>query len=62
MGAIAIPVSSATGSDLVRTASTRVGDTYHLGANVPKDNPDWKGPWDCAELVSWAVFQSAGIL
>lgn len=62
MGAIAIPVSSATGSDLVKTASTRVGDAYHLGANVPKDNADWKGPWDCAELVSWAVFQSAGIL
>jgi hypothetical protein len=62
MGAIAIPVSSATGSDLVRIASTRVGQAYFFGANVPKDNPNWKGPWDCAELISWAVFQAAGIL
>ncbi len=62
MGAIAIPVASATGSDLVRIASTRVGEPYVLGASVPKDNANWKGPWDCAELVSWAVFQTAGIL
>jgi hypothetical protein len=62
MGAIAIPVSSATGSDILQIAATRVGERYVLGANVPKDNPDWTGPWDCAELVSWAVFQAAGIL
>lgn len=26
------------------------------------NNPDWRGPWDCAELCSWAVFQAGQIL
>jgi hypothetical protein len=29
---------------------------------VPKDNANWTGPWDCAEFVSWMVFQVPGIL
>jgi murein L,D-transpeptidase YcbB/YkuD len=29
---------------------------------VPKDNPNWKGPWDCAEFVSWVVYQAAALL
>jgi hypothetical protein len=29
---------------------------------VPKNNPNWKGPWDCAEFVSWLVYQEAGRL
>jgi N-acetylmuramoyl-L-alanine amidase len=35
---------------------------YVLGALAPKNNSHWKGPWDCAEFVSWLVFQSAGRL
>ena len=29
---------------------------------MPKNDPAWKGPWDCAEFVSWLVFQEASIL
>lgn len=53
---------SATGRDLLQLALPHVGETYVLGAKVPKDNPNWKGPWDCAEFVSWVVYQAAGIL
>jgi len=33
-----------------------------LGALAPKDNPDWCGPWDCAEFASWCVYQVTGQL
>lgn len=46
----------ATGNDLLKLAETRIGEKY-LNVLVPKDNPDWHGPWDCAEFVSWAVYQ-----
>jgi len=29
---------------------------------VPKNNPNWKGPWDCSEFTSWIVFQAAARL
>lgn len=49
-----------TGADIVRIARTRVGQRYVLGAKVPKDDASWFGPWDCAELASWAVYQATG--
>lgn len=49
-------------SVLVALALTRVGEVYVLGAQVPKDNPDWHGPWDCAEYASWLAFQVTGKL
>lgn len=52
----------ATGDDLVSLAGPHVGERYVFGANVPKNNSAWRGPWDCAEFISWLVFQSAGIL
>ena len=52
----------ATGKDVTKLANKHVGEQYILGAFAPKDNANWKGPWDCAELVSWAVFQASGIL
>jgi N-acetylmuramoyl-L-alanine amidase len=57
-----MPLSNPTGADMFQLASTRVGQPYIFGALVPKDNPNWKGPWDCAELISWALFQVAGML
>lgn len=51
-----------TGADLVNLASKHVGEKYHLGIMVPKDNANWIGPWDCAEFASWVVFQAAGVL
>lgn len=53
---------AATGKSLLRLARAHVGETYVLGAKVPKGNPEWRGPWDCAEFASWCVYQSTGKL
>jgi len=45
-----------TGADLLHLAETRLGEKY-VNVLVPKDNPNWHGPWDCAEFVSWVVYQ-----
>lgn len=47
----------ATGAELLELASRHVNQTYVLGAKVPKDNPHWTGPWDCAEFASWCLYQ-----
>lgn len=47
----------ATGTDLLELAGRHVGEEYRLGAVAPKNNAGWRGPWDCAELTSWCVFQ-----
>jgi cell wall-associated NlpC family hydrolase len=52
----------ATAQDLIALANKHVGETYILGAFAPKDNPNWRGPWDCAEFVSWLTFQTTGLL
>lgn len=46
----------ATGAQLVALARTRIGEKY-VNVRVPKDNPNWHGPWDCAEFASWLVYQ-----
>lgn len=46
----------ATGTDLLRLAETRLGERY-VNVLVPKNNPHWRGPWDCAEFASWVVYQ-----
>jgi murein L,D-transpeptidase YcbB/YkuD len=42
-------------------ASTRVGEDY-VNVQVPKDDANWHGPWDCAEFMSWLVYQLSGRL
>jgi len=51
-----------TGEDIVSLGDKHVGEPYVLGALVPKDNPDYKGPWDSADFVSWIYYQATGIL
>lgn len=51
-----------TGRKILNLAKKRIGDTYSFGVMVPKDNPDWTGPWDCAEFASWCVYQVSGRL
>jgi N-acetylmuramoyl-L-alanine amidase len=51
----------ASGQDMLRLARTRVGDAYR-NVCVPKNNPNWTGPWDCAEFASWLVYQLGGFL
>ncbi len=51
----------ATGEGMVARALDHVGEKY-VNVLVPKDNANWRGPWDCAEFMSWLVFQEAGSL
>lgn len=50
-----------TGSGMLSLARKHIGEEY-VNVQVPKSNSKWKGPWDCAEFMSWLVFQDAGIL
>lgn len=50
-----------TGEDLLALARTRVGQRYD-NVQVPKDNANWSGPWDCAEFAAWVVYQATGRL
>jgi hypothetical protein len=51
-----------TGKDLLKIAARHLGERYRLGAIAPKNNKEWKGPWDCAEFCSWVVYQMSGTL
>lgn len=46
-----------TGKEIVALARTHIGQKYVLGAQAPKDNPSYAGPWDCSEFASWLVYQ-----
>jgi lysozyme family protein len=54
-------VMRGTGAGLLRRALEHIGEEY-VNIQIPKDDPNWKGPWDCAEFTSWLVFQETGIL
>jgi hypothetical protein len=51
-----------TSNDFVKLANRHIGEAYILGALAPKNNAKWKGPWDCAEFVSWLAFQTTGLV
>lgn len=51
-----------TAKDLLKLANRHRNERYLLGAFAPKDNPNWRGPWDCAEFVTWLTFQTTGLL
>ncbi|MDB5229678.1 MAG: hypothetical protein JWN76_483 [Chitinophagaceae bacterium] len=46
-----------TGKQLLQLANQHKGEKYVFGTLVPKNASQWKGPWDCAEFVSWVVYQ-----
>ncbi|MFG1420296.1 peptidoglycan-binding domain-containing protein [Roseixanthobacter liquoris] len=48
------------GQDVIDIGKTRVGQKYVWGARVPLNNPNWAGPWDCAEFTSWCAYQAYG--
>jgi N-acetylmuramoyl-L-alanine amidase len=50
-----------TGREMLELARQHIGQPYD-NVLVPKNNPNWKGPWDCAEFMSWLVFQVGGFL
>jgi hypothetical protein len=46
---------------MLALARTRINEKY-VNVCVPKNNPNWHGPWDCAEFMSWLVYQVGGLL
>ena len=62
MMAASVPFSGATGDDLLILARKHLGEPYVLGARAPMGHAGWAGPWDCAEFVSWCVYQASKIL
>jgi hypothetical protein len=62
MSALTTLPSPTTGENILQIARPHLSEPYFLGALAPKDNSNWKGPWDCAEFASWLVFQAAGFL
>ncbi len=57
-----MPINTDTARNIIRLARQHIGEEYVLGAAVAYDNADHKGPWDCAEFATWAVYQGAGVL
>lgn len=51
-----------SGDALLDLGRQHIGEPYVLGARAPMGNQNWKGPWDCAEFVSWCLYQTSGIL
>lgn len=47
------------GMDVVKLAKTRIGEKYKNVA-VPLKNPNYHGPWDCAEFATWCAFHASG--
>src|SRR2546422_8889437 len=50
------------GERILQLGRRHIGESYILGSLAPKNNPQWRGPWDCAEFASWLVFQAAQVL
>lgn len=50
------------GEDILKTAQAHIGERYVLGARAELGNPDYKGPWDCAEFASWCAWQTYRVL
>jgi len=54
--------SAVSGRSLLKLAATRIGEEYILGSRADMDDPNFHGPWDCAEFVTWVVYQLTGKL
>lgn len=53
-------IKMVTGQDLLDLNVTRLNEEYVYGADVDLNDPDWHGPWDCAEDITWVVKQLTG--
>ncbi|MGJ7497848.1 peptidoglycan-binding domain-containing protein [Variovorax sp. RT4R15] len=56
------PFAGVSGAEVLSLAIHHIGEKYVLGARAPMGNAGWSGPWDCAEFVSWCVYQESKIL
>ena len=50
-----------SGAGLLKRAREHLHEEYR-NVQVPKDDATYKGPWDCAEFISWLIFQEAHVL
>lgn len=50
------------GKEIIKLAKKHIGEKYVLGIIAPKDQAEYKGPFDCAEFCSYIVFQLTGRL
>lgn len=50
------------GQDVLTIAKEYIGSRYILGSFAPKDEKNYSGSFDCAEFVSYCIFQTFGIL
>jgi hypothetical protein len=48
------------GDEILKLANAHVKEKYVLGARAKFLNPNFRGPWDCVEFVSWVIFQASG--
>jgi hypothetical protein len=50
------------GRRIVDEARRHIGEAFYLGVLVPLNNPNWAGPWDSANFVSWVIYQASGLI
>ena len=55
-------IDGMTGQDFLDKAAQHIGEDYVYGTSVVLDDPEYSGPWDCAEFVSWVAKQVTGKL
>ena len=51
-----------TGQYILDLAAKHIGEDYVYGTSVDLNDPDYSGPWDCAEFCSWVAKQITGKL
>jgi len=51
-----------TGGDILALAERHLGEKYVFGANANFQDPNYAGPWDCADFTSWVLYQATGIV
>jgi cell wall-associated NlpC family hydrolase len=51
-----------TGGDILALAERHLGETYVFGASANFQDPNFAGPWDCADFTSWVLYQATGLV
>jgi peptidoglycan hydrolase-like protein with peptidoglycan-binding domain len=46
------------GEDIIEIARPHLGEKYVFGARAQLTNPNYRGPWDCAEFATWCAYQA----
>jgi peptidoglycan hydrolase-like protein with peptidoglycan-binding domain len=52
---------TSSGAGMLQRARQHIGEKY-VNVQVPKDDANYKGPWDCAEFISWLIYQESHII